>query len=410
MTRILHKCVIAASSTDAIPEKAGFGVNSIMGDIPYPGQSRKRCYPELMIFRRSSARDMFKRDKRNIIMNMHDLLRRDPQIWDLFTRKEEYDNPLRDRYDRFPYYVSKNRDIFEPRASQSLAGHGYSVQYPDNAPFAVCLTHDIDTVYRSIPSKAISTLRTLKQGNISGAFRNLSEMRSKKLPLCNFHEIMDLEEQYGAKSTFFFLAGSPGEQDYSYDIEDLKPEIRNIIDRGWEVGLHGGHNTYLNFEEMRLKKERLEKVAGKPVIGYRNHFLRFRVPDTWEYLSQAGFLYDTTLGYADCVGFRNGMCHPFRPYNLNTGREIDIVEIPLVVMDGTLDGYMRLDASKAWELIRRLIDYIEQCHGVFTLLWHNTYMEDERLRFYKKVLAYCREKDAWMTSGEEIEKRWTMNG
>jgi len=104
MTRILYYYVFDAASTDAIPEKAGFGVNSIMGDIPYPGQIRKGCYPELMIISRSSARDMFKRDKRNIIMNMHDLLRRDPQIWDLFTRKEEYDNPLRDGYSRFAYY------------------------------------------------------------------------------------------------------------------------------------------------------------------------------------------------------------------------------------------------------------------------------------------------------------------
>jgi len=343
-------------------------------------------------------------------MNMHDTLRQDPEIWDLFTRKEEYQNPLRDQYDRFPYYASKNRDIFEPKVSQYLVEHRYQVEYPNDAPFAVCLTHDIDTVYRSKLSKGLSVLRALKHGSSPAVLQSLSQMRSKKLPLCNFSEIMDLEEKYGAKSTFFFMVESPEDQNYSYNIEDLDPEIRNIGDRGWEVGLHGGHSTYLNPEEMREKKERLEKVAGKPVIGYRNHFLRFRVPDTWEYLSQAGFLYDTTLGYADCVGFRNGMCHPFRPFNLNTGREIDIVEIPLVVMDGTLDRYMRLDASKAWELIRRLIDYIEQCHGVFTLLWHNTYMEDERLRFYKKVLAYCREKDAWLTSGEEIEKRWKMNG
>ena len=335
-------------------------------------------------------------------MNMHDLLRRDPQIWDLFTRKEEYDNPLRDQYDRFPYYASKDRDIFEPKASQYLAGHGYSVQYPDNAPFAVCLTHDIDVTYQSVRSKGISALRALKNGKPSRPVQSISRMRSKKLPFCNFAEIMDLEEKFGAKSTFFFMSESPGEQDYSYDIKDLEPEISESVDRGWEVGLHGGHGTYLNPEEMREKKERLEKVAGKPVIGYRNHYLRFKVPDTWEYLSQAGFKYDTTLGYADCVGFRNGMCHPFRPFNLNTGREIDIVEIPLVVMDGTLDRYMRLDASKAWELIRRLIDNIEQCHGIFTLLWHNTYMDDKRLGFYEKILAYCLEKDAWMTSGEEI--------
>ena len=79
---------------------------------------------------------------------------------------------------------------------------------------------------------------------------------------------MDLEEKYGAKSTFFFMAENRGEQEYFYNIEDLEPEISRIINRGWEVGLHGGHTTYLNAQEMRAKKERLEKVTRRPV-SYR---------------------------------------------------------------------------------------------------------------------------------------------
>jgi len=30
-------------------------------------------------------------------------------------------------------------------------------------------------------------------------------------------------------------------------------------------------------------------------------------------------------------------------------------------------------------------------------------MEGARGKFYEKILGYCREKGAWMTSGEEIE-------
>ncbi len=37
-----------------------------------------------------------------------------------------------------------------------------------------------------------------------------------------------------------------------------------------------------------------------------------------------------------------------------------------------------------------------------TILWHNTYMEGEWLKCYEKVLRYCREKGAWMTSGKRI--------
>jgi len=343
-------------------------------------------------------------------MNLHEILRQDPEIWDLFTRKEEYDNLIRDKYDRFPYYSSKNRDIFEPKASQRLVEHGYTIKYPNDAPFAVCLTHDIDSVYQSILSKGLSTLSPLKKGKLSEVIHTIYRMRSKKVPFCNFSTIMDLEEKYGANSSFFFMVENPCEQNFAYNIEDLEPEICEIIDRGWEVGLHGGHTTYLNSQEMKKKKELLEKVTHKPVLGYRNHFLRFKIPDTWEYLSKVGFQYDSTLGYADCVGFRSGICHPFRPFNLNTDHAINILEIPLIVMDGTLDStYMRLDDEGKWNYIKLLIDRVASCHGVFTLLWHNTYFIGENRERYERILAYCKMKGAWLASGERILDWWKYN-
>jgi peptidoglycan/xylan/chitin deacetylase (PgdA/CDA1 family) len=338
-------------------------------------------------------------------MNMHEILRQDPEIWDLFSCQEIYRMPLKDCFDRVLYYTSRNRDIFKPKASQYLADHGYSIDYPHNANFAVCLTHDIDVVYSSIFSKCLAAYREIKRKNATAAGRLLSQVRSKRIPHWNFSEIMDLEEKYGAKSTFFFMVERMGEQDYSYEIEALDSEIEKIIDRGWEVGLHGGHTTYLDPVEMRFKKTQLERITRKPVLGYRNHFLRFKVPDTWEHLGNAGFKYDSTFGYPDCAGFRNGMCHPFRPINLNTGREIDILEVPLIIMDRTLTRYMCLDGERKWDITKNLIDATERCHGVITILWHNTQMSGEWLGLYEKILRYCEEKGAWISSGEEIIKR-----
>ncbi|MDY0278836.1 MAG: hypothetical protein RBQ97_12210, partial [Acholeplasma sp.] len=104
---------------------------------------------------------------------------------------------------------------------------------------------------------------------------------------------------------------------------------------------------------------RLEKVLGEKVTGYRSHYLKFQVPETWEILAQAGFSYDSTLGYTDCVGFRNGMCHPYHPVNLNTGNEIDIIELPLHVKDMSLfQQYMRLDFDGAWTIVKGMIDAV----------------------------------------------------
>jgi hypothetical protein len=139
-------------------------------------------------------------------------------------------------------------------------------------------------------------------------------------------------------------------------------------------------------------------------------------------LSSAGFEYDATFCYADMIGFRNGMCHPFRPFNLNTNKEIDLLEIPLNIMDETMgEKYMRLDTARAFEATKYLIDTVEKYRGVLTILWHNTHLLDEKTsqvmmfdkdmnkKFYEKILDYSCKKNAWITSGEEIWKQWTRN-
>jgi hypothetical protein len=113
------------------------------------------------------------------------------------------------------------------------------------------------------------------------------------------------------------------------------------------------------------------------------------------------------VGYNDVPGFRNGTCYPFKPYNINTGSEIDIVEIPLAIMDCSLLGYYR-SLSGAWETAKRLIDTAARYNGVITILWHNyvfaaAYRSDLKL-LYEKILGYCHDKNAWITTGKEISK------
>ena len=137
-----------------------------------------------------------------------------PELWDHFTRKEEYNPEFRDQYDRFPYYLSKTRDIFEPNVSEFLIDSGYKPEYPDGKKFAVCLTHDIDIVFRTIPGRGFQVAKSLYKRDLNGFSNSLKGIFNKRDPLCNFGERMDLEEQYGAKSSFCFLALQPGDQDY----------------------------------------------------------------------------------------------------------------------------------------------------------------------------------------------------
>jgi len=332
-------------------------------------------------------------------------------LWKLYTKEEEYGNSLLDKYQRFPYSNSKHRDILDPEVSYYLAQKGLHVEYPESKKLAVCLTHDIDLVFASrIKLLNDAAILLEKRNKFGKPFNKLVTYINKKLnSIWNFEEIMDLEERYDAKSSFYILALENDDPGFNFHISDLKNELSQIIDRDWEVGLHGGHEAYNNYKTLITEAKRLENVIDKKVIGYRNHYLRFSIPDTWEILRDAGFMYDTTFGYADCVGFRNGMCHPFKPYNLKTDDFINILEIPLSVMDVTLEGYMQLDMKTAWNYIKILIDNVSKCNGVLTILWHNTSMVNEKLSFYEKILKYCQESNAWMTSGKDIWTWWKKN-
>ena len=272
------------------------------------------------------------------------------------------------------------------------------------------MTHDVDQINLAKRIALRRIAHSVSKFRLKNAMANLlGSLNSRFSPLKNFQSVIDLEAQYEAKSSFFFLAQNPQDQDFRYSIENLEANLKVISDSGFEIGLHGGLTTYNKSNQMMDEKKKLERVSGKPVIGYRNHYLCFEVPTTWELLSQTGFDYDMTFGYHDQSGFRNGMCHPFKPFNLVTERFIDIIEIPLVVMDTTIFGYSSLSLQDAWKMIRRLLDATERLQGTISILWHNCRMWGDMLKLYHKILKYCFERNAWLCSGKEACSWWTQN-
>ncbi len=335
---------------------------------------------------------------------MVDVLRSDRSMYDIFTRQEEYRQGLRDSLGRFPYYASEQRNVRVPVVSQFLRERGLHVEYPNDHKFAICLSHDVDILCpNNYLRKEMDSVRCLTTGDFRGFLDRLSRPRVVR-PFLDSREIMELEDRYGARSSFYFIATDNG-PDRSYDVRGIKEDLRHIDGSGWEVGLHGTQAACDDLARMTKEKALLEEALGGAVVGYRNHFLRFKIPVTWRLLHQAGFKYDATLGFADCAGFRGGMCHPFFPYDLEAGATIPIQEIPLVIMDASLfQNYMRLDVQGAWELIKGLIDVVQSQRGTMGILWHNTNMQGENLKLYEKLLQYCQERGAWMPTGKQLQQ------
>ena len=332
-----------------------------------------------------------------------------PDLFQVYAAHEEYCWSFHDKHERFLARYSK-RSVYKCEVSEWLFNKGLlNIEWPGKANFAVVLTHDIDHLRMEKFYALGSTIKALRQAKFSDAGRRLVGMLIKNYdPFMSLERIIRLEEQFGAKSTFFFLVN---EKDFcgGNSLDELSDMVGSITDKGWEVGLHLGYFSYNNPIKISNEKKILEDISGFKIKGVRNHFLRFSVPSSWEILSQF-FEYDSTYGYADHVGFRNGMCHPFKPCTLD-GRIINIWEIPLTVMDTAFLKYMDADAQEAFEWIKLLVRIVEKVRGVITLLWHNTTFDEivysDYAKLYMALLRYFKELRAWLTNCGELHDYWT---
>ena len=189
-----------------------------------------------------------------------------------------------------------------------------------------------------------------------------------------------------------------------------KKILKVILNEGFEIGLHGSFNAYNNSKQMNKEKKKLESLINKQIIGYRNHYLQLKIPNTWRILKENGFKYDSTFGYRNLIGFRGGIPYPFITFDPRDKKTIDILEIPLNVMDVTVFEYMKNEKEDPFTLIKRLIDITEKYHGVLTLNWHNDKFDNLHWRKYEdlylKILKEVKKRGAWLTNCEGIKEWW----
>ena len=248
--------------------------------------------------------------------------------------------------------------------------------------FHIKLSHDIDNIRRfETVKKAIRTLGgdLIKGRSFSLFNRSLKEWiqsfksQEKDPYFLGICELASLSQQYNMDSAFYFKTADKSDYDTGYVIEEhVKRCISYLQEQGFEIGFHPGYYTFQNYDRFIEEKERLDKVLGYTDYGGRQHYLRFDVNTTWKYWEQARLKYDSTVGYAEHEGFRCGTCHPFKPYDIDEDRELDVIEIPLIVMEGTLHSYRNLTIEEGINCVLELMNKCEEVEGVFTLLWHNT--------------------------------------
>ena len=329
----------------------------------------------------------------------------------LLSRYEEFHSERHDKHGRFPYgrSLAEKYDMVEIPLVDEYAMLlrdwlclylPYIFEAVPRTP-RIVPTHDIDILYRFTGRfqawKSILGRDLLINRSLSMVWESIKSYRNWKIrpSLDPYVEAIDeflaQEEKRKLSSIFFFKATEKGHPDATYDVQDpiLHEVIRVIMAPDYhQIGLHGSYPSANDLQCLQKEKQNLSKLCDEEVRISRQHYLRTFFaddPNSLDLWRNAGITDDYTLGFAERCGFRCGTCHPYPLYDVRHDKVTDIIEHPLILMDGTLFDYMKLSVEDARALTQRLKHRCLDVEGDFVILWHNHATTREMKPYYEGV-------------------------
>ena len=297
---------------------------------------------------------------------------------------------------------------------------------PNGYPFICCLTHDVDFLgvkyhkfdhtflgflFRGV---VVSGIRAVQQRKWSEFGMNLRSVFS--IPFIFIGLKKDFWNQLDAYltlekdlvSTFFFIpfSNKPGRPHYKmshakrackYKIENHVNDIRNLCSKGREIAVHG-IDSWLDTAEGINERRAISRICGQTAVGIRMHWLYYD-SESPKRIEEAGYLYDSTLGYNDAVGYWAGTGQAFKPLNTDS-----LLELPLNIQDTALfyPGRMGLSEGEAFELVKQVIDTAKEFGGVVVINWHQRSLAPERQwhTFYIRMIGLLKNLNPWFATAE----------
>lgn len=301
---------------------------------------------------------------------------------------------------------------------------------PYGFAYTACLTHDIDhpsirrhgfdhTTIGFLKRASIdSTLQVLTgRTSITKATRNLTaclKLPFIKLGLAqdfwlDFEHYPQWEKNVG--STFFVIPfrgvsgralngaeNAPFKRAAAYGARDLSPQLQRLRSAGSEIALHG-IDAWNCVESAKHEADEIHDFVSGIEKGVRMHWLYFS-RDAHQVLEQAGFTYDSTCGYNQTVGFKNGTSQIFKP--LSTSR---LLELPLHIMDTALfyPSYLNLTDEGGLKQITPILEAAKRHGGTVTVNWHDRSLFPERQwgEFYLRLIKQLHESRAWFATASQ---------
>ncbi len=191
-------------------------------------------------------------------------------------------------------------------------------------------------------------------------------------PYDTYDLLLGVQEEFKLKMIYFILLGNYGVNDKNVSANNFSFQalIKQLADYA-DTGIHPSFGSNESINQVKIEVSRLSQVTHKPVTKSRQHFLKLHFPETYKNLISCGILEDYTMGYASQVGFRAGVCTPFKWYDMDLEQESPLTVYPFAIMDATLLYYMKLSPQEAIAKCGEIIEQIKKVNGTCITVWHN---------------------------------------
>ncbi len=330
----------------------------------------------------------------------------------MITRYEEYLPYLKDQYERFSaeqsiaykkYFLRKPMiNIWAAAISEIICK-----RYPDFKPktnkFKFVPTIDIDCAYafklKGIIRSIGGYIKSVKDFN----FKEIAERSAvlagiRKDHFDTFDYQFKIHEKYKLNPIYFILFADYNDYDKNIHVNNQKfRSLIKMLEDNAEVGIHPSYASNSDIKILKKEINTLSKVLNRQISKSRQHFLKLSLPQTYRNLIDLDITDDYTMGYASDIGFRASICSSFNFYDLEMEVETNLRIHPFAFMEGTLRDYLSINADRAMDYIKPLIDEVKAVNGTFISLWHNESLSNQRRwvgwqQIYEDMIKYATEK------------------
>lgn len=312
---------------------------------------------------------------------------------------QEYVVTERDMHGRFPHGASLQNllkttalpvvDIYRQCLQNELERAGIQTRPRQwgGASWALCPTIDVDylrkwrkgIIYRELVEYfLLNRKRTGVRNRLRRLFASTRQALRPGDPFRTALDKMLMDITSVGAGTLFLKAAAHGPRDVHYKLRT--PYIQSLLAQcqrdGVDIGLHPSYFAHTHPEYLRQERSIITELTGTAPISVRQHYLRCESPVTHRLQSENGFRIDSTLGFATHIGFRHGTCIPFKIFDVQANRALDVWEIPLAVMDSALFNRQNLKPDEAIEATKNVLGQCARFGGVGVVLWHNVLWDE----------------------------------